>query len=199
MIRSLLFLLFLGYMGVLVFPSDTWAQTESKSKSRLQIQKSSPKANLPILLSKRSFRVDASWQANLDLKQNAYLSQWMKSNYAKSVSTTTSSTFVERRLLEENTNNDKYLFFNDRIQVSHAYPNPASEFVDLDYQVAGNQELRLVFYNVLGEQVKELPLDRDQRSIRVSMRDFANGLYLYQLVIDGRSVATKKIIVRKGV
>jgi hypothetical protein len=52
---------------------------------------------------------------------------------------------------------------------------------------------------VLGEQVKEISLDRDQRSIRVSMRDFSNGMYLYQLLIDGRSVSTKKLIVRKGV
>jgi hypothetical protein len=102
-------------------------------------------------------------------------------------------------MIEENSMNEKYLFFNDRIQVSHVYPNPATDFVDIDYQVSGNQDLRIVFYNVLGEQIKELSLDRDQRTIRVPMRDFSSGMYLYQLVIDGRSIATKKLIVRKGI
>jgi hypothetical protein len=54
------------------------------------------------------------------------------------------------------------------------------------------------FYNVLGEQVKEYALERDQRTLRISLREFSSGMYLYQLFIDGRSVATKKLIVRKG-
>ncbi len=199
MIRSVSHLLFIVLLGGIIFPSYLLAQTESKSKSRILVQRTPQKANLPILLSKRVFRVDPSLHANLDLRQNSYLSQWMKSNYAKTASTSTTAPNVERRLLEENTNSDKYLFYNDRIQVSHVYPNPATDFVDIDYQVSGNQDLRIVFYNVLGEQVKEISLDRDQRSIRVSMRDFSNGMYLYQLLIDGRSVATKKLIVRKGV
>lgn len=199
MIRPLSFALVVLLLGGIVYPSYLLAQTDSKSKSRLLIQKSPQKADLPILLSKRVFRVDLAWHANLDLKQNFYLSQWMKSNYAKTSSTSTSNAVIERRIVEENTNTDKYLFFNDRIQVTHVYPNPATDFVDIDYQFSGNQDLRIVFYNVIGEQIKELPLERDQRTVRVSMRDFANGMYLYQLFIDGRSVATKKLIVRKGV
>ncbi|MEK6547592.1 MAG: T9SS type A sorting domain-containing protein [Bacteroidota bacterium] len=174
------------------------AQNEAKSKSRLTIQRTSQRVNLPILLAKRSFHVNAALQTNLDLKQNSYVAQFMKSSFAKSNSTTIVGQLPERKLVEENSNNANYLFYNDRIQVSHAYPNPASDFLDIDYQVIGNQELRLGFYNVLGEQVKEFALDRDQKSLRISLRDFSSGMYLYQLMIDGRSVATKKIIVRKG-
>ena len=199
MTRTLSFFLFIALLGGLLFPSILLAQTETKSKSRILVQRSTPKANLPILVSRRFFRIDPVLRSNLDMKQNSYVSQWMKSTYAKPSTTNMVAPNAERRLTEENTNSDKYLFYNDRIQVSHVYPNPATDFVDIDYQVSGNQELRIVFYNVLGEQVKELSLDRDQRSIRVSMRDFANGMYMYQLVIDGRSVATKKLIVRKGV
>lgn len=196
-----LFGLFLFIVCLLGFlqPEVSLAQGVSKSKSRLYIQRVPQQPALPILLAKRSFRINPSLLTSLDLKQNSYLSQWLKSSYDKSSTSISVNTPVERRLIEENTNNDKYLFYNDRIQVSHVYPNPASDFVDLDYQVAGNQELRVSFYNVLGEQVKEFALDRDQRTIRVSLRDFSNGMYLYQLFIDGRSVATKKLIVRRGV
>jgi len=195
-IRKLfIFALILGFLS----PVGVRAQNDSKSKSRLTIQRTSQRVNLPILLAKRSFHVNAALQTNLDLKQNSYVAQFMKSSYAKSNSTTIVGQLPERKLVEENNNNVNYLFFNDRIQVSHAYPNPASDFVDIDYQVIGNQELRLGFYNVLGEQVKEFALDRDQKSLHISLRDFSSGMYLYQLTIDGRSVATKKIIVRKGI
>lgn len=188
------FALLLGYLS----PVFLHAQTEGKSKSRLTIQRTTQRVNLPILLSKRSFHVNPSLQTNLDLKQNSYITQILKSNYAKPSTTNIVAQVQERKLVEENSNNANYLFLNDRIQVSHAYPNPASDFLDIDFQIVGNQELRLGFYNVLGEQVKEFTLDRDQKSLRISLRDFSSGMYLYQLMIDGRSVATKKIIVRKG-
>jgi hypothetical protein len=192
--NTFFFALLLGYLS----PVFLHAQTEGKSKSRLTIQRTAQRVNLPILLSKRSFHVNPSLQTNLDLKQNSYITQILKSNYAKPSTTNIVAQVQERKLVEENSNNANYLFLNDRIQVSHAYPNPASDFLDIDFQIVGNQELRVGFYNVLGEQVKEFTLDRDQKSLRISLRDFASGMYLYQLMIDGRSVATKKIIVRKG-
>lgn len=198
MLQSIRNLFFLALLLASLSPVGMLAQNEAKSKSRLTIQRTSQRVNLPILLAKRSFHVNAALQTNLDLKQNSYVVQFMKSSFAKSNSTTIVGQLPERKLVEENSNNANYLFYNDRIQVSHAYPNPASDFLDIDYQVIGNQELRLGFYNVLGEQVKEFALDRDQKSLRISLRDFSSGMYLYQLMIDGRSVATKKIIVRKG-
>lgn len=189
-----IFALLLGFFS----PVFLHAQNEGKSKSRLSIQRTAQRVNLPILLAKRSFHVNPALQTNLDLKQNSYITQIMKSSFAKASTTNIVLQNQDRKLVEENSNNPNYLFFNDRIQVSHAYPNPASDFMDIDYQVVGNQDLRLGFYNVLGEQVKEFSLDRDQKTLRISLRDFSSGMYLYQLSIDGRSVATKKIIVRKG-
>lgn len=189
-----IFALLLGFFS----PVFLHAQNEGKSKSRLSIQRIAQRVNLPILLAKRSFHVNPALQTNLDLKQNSYITQIMKSSFAKASTTNIVGQNQDRKLVEENSNNPNYLFFNDRIQVSHAYPNPASDFMDIDYQVVGNQDLRLGFYNVLGEQVKEFSLDRDQKTLRISLRDFSSGMYLYQLSIDGRSVATKKIIVRKG-
>jgi len=198
MIKAVRSSFFFACLVVFLSPVFLLAQTEGKSKSRLTIQRTAQRVNLPILLSKRSFHVNPSLQTNLDLKQNSYITQILKSNYAKPSSTTIVAPLQDRKLVEENSNNANYLFLNDRIQVSHAYPNPASDFLDIDYQVVGNQELRLGFYNVLGEQVKEYTLDRDQKTLRISLRDFSSGMYLYQLIVDGRSVATKKIIVRKG-
>lgn len=94
---------------------------------------------------------------------------------------------------------ENYLFVNDRVQVSHVYPNPAVDYAEIDFQInAGVQDVKVTFYNILGQEIKEISLERDQRSVRIPMRDFNSGMYMYQLSIDGRSVATKKLIVRKG-
>ena len=93
---------------------------------------------------------------------------------------------------------ENYLFSNDRVWVSHVYPNPALDFVDIDFQIASSvREVKLTFYNVLGQEVKEAVLEKDQKSTHISLREFNSGMYMYQLSIDGRSVATKKLIVRK--
>ncbi len=93
---------------------------------------------------------------------------------------------------------ENYLFVNDRVWVSHVYPNPALDFVDIDFQIASSvREVTLTFYNVLGQEVKEVVLEKDQKNTHISLREFNSGMYMYQLSIDGRSVATKKLIVRK--
>lgn len=94
--------------------------------------------------------------------------------------------------------NDPYLFQGDRIFVSHLYPNPAVDFAQVDYQFSGNnQEVKIAIYNVLGLVVKEVELDREDRSVKISLRELNSGLYMYQLLLDGKPVATKKLMVRK--
>ncbi len=91
---------------------------------------------------------------------------------------------------------EQTLFHNERINASVLYPNPAQEYVQLDYHANGVQDLRLVFFNLLGQAVKEVNLDPKERSHRLPVRDLNNGMYLYQLWADGRSLATKKLIIR---
>jgi len=93
---------------------------------------------------------------------------------------------------------ENYLYSNDRVWVSHVYPNPSFDFVDIDFQIYPSvREAKLTFYNVLGQEVKEVVLEKDQKNTHISLRELNSGMYMYQLSIDGRSVATKKLIVRK--
>jgi hypothetical protein len=94
--------------------------------------------------------------------------------------------------------NDPYLFQGDRIFVSHLYPNPAADYALVDYQFSGNnQEIKIAIYNVLGLVVKEVELDREDHSAKISLKELNSGLYMYQLLVDGKPVATKKLMVRK--
>jgi hypothetical protein len=94
--------------------------------------------------------------------------------------------------------NEPYLFQGERIFVSHLYPNPAAEYALVDYQFSGNnQEVKIAIYNVLGLVVKEVELDKEDRNAKISLRELNSGLYMYQLLVDGKPVATKKLMVRK--
>jgi hypothetical protein len=58
------------------------------------------------------------------------------------------------------------------------------------------EEAKITFYNVLGNEMKEEILDKDQKKLRVSTREWNNGIYLYQLSSEGKSLVTKKLLVR---
>jgi hypothetical protein len=92
---------------------------------------------------------------------------------------------------------EEQLFVNDKISVSNMYPNPASEYADLDFNMAsGIRDAKVIIYNVLGSQMVELPLNKNDRKLRINTKDMPTGLYFYQLSLDGKKVATKKMLVR---
>lgn len=100
--------------------------------------------------------------------------------------------------LEAQMRAEELLFVNDKISVSNVYPNPASEYAELDFTIStGLRDAKLTFYNVLGSQVlQEFTLNRNDRKLRVNTKDLPTGLYFYQLSVDGKKVATKKMLVR---
>ncbi|MFL0162538.1 T9SS type A sorting domain-containing protein [Aquirufa salirivi] len=186
----------------LLFVESSWnvsAQGESKSRSRLEMKSKPNPVRLPILLAKRSFKINPQLQTNLNIQENTYISQFLKNTYAQASTTKSAEPIgMERKVYEETGTNDNYLFQSDRLVVSNLYPNPASDYADIDFQMlTSNQEVKIVMYNILGQEIKELILDKDQRNARISLRDFNSGMYMYQLMIDGRSIVTKKLIVRK--
>lgn len=89
------------------------------------------------------------------------------------------------------------LFSNDKLTVSNIYPNPASEYAEIDYNVKPSlRDVRLIIYNVLGSQVKEYTLDKGEKKLLVNTREMPTGIYFYQLSVEGEKVATKKMLVR---
>lgn len=98
---------------------------------------------------------------------------------------------------EQEGKTESRLFANERLWVSNVYPNPADDATEVDYQISGPVgEAKLILLNVLGAPVAEYGLDRGDRKVRIVTRDFATGYYLYQLSVDGKKVATKRLLVR---
>ncbi|WP_025762378.1 T9SS type A sorting domain-containing protein [Dyadobacter tibetensis] len=92
---------------------------------------------------------------------------------------------------------EEQLFSNEKITVSNIYPNPASEYAELDFTIQpGVREAKVIFYSILGTQMQEYDLKKSERKIRVNTREMPTGLYFYQLSLDGKKVATKKMLIR---
>lgn len=92
---------------------------------------------------------------------------------------------------------EEQLYSSDRITVSNVYPNPASDFAEFDYTIHSSiQDARVIFYNVLGSPVAEYALDKSDRKLHINTRELPTGMYFYQLAVEGKKVATKKMLIR---
>ncbi|TDE16383.1 T9SS type A sorting domain-containing protein [Dyadobacter psychrotolerans] len=92
---------------------------------------------------------------------------------------------------------EEQLYASDKITVSNIYPNPASEYAEIDYNMSSEiRDAKLIFYNVLGSKMDEYALTKNNRKLRVDTTVMPTGLYFYQLSLEGKKVATKKMLVR---
>lgn len=78
-----------------------------------------------------------------------------------------------------------------------AYPNPASENVNIDYSYSGNAvDLSLVVKNLMGAVVTRIPVSCNSNHVSLNLSDFTSGIYFYSLEADGKAVMTKKLLVK---
>jgi len=93
--------------------------------------------------------------------------------------------------------NDDYFFVNEKVKVKNAFPNPATDYAEIYYQIESSTEnAKIIIYNAIFANVGEYELDTSERQLRLPTRQLPTGLYYYQLLLDGKKVATKKLLVR---
>ncbi len=73
--------------------------------------------------------------------------------------------------------------------------NPANSTTTISYYVTGKQDAKLIVSNMLGSKVKEIPLALGQNSMTLSVKDMKAGVYIYSLVVDGKMMSSKKLVV----
>jgi hypothetical protein len=87
------------------------------------------------------------------------------------------------------------LFENHQISISNPYPYPANESVSFNYQLHQNVEARIVMYDVLGNEIANYRLQADYNKLVIQTSSLRTGVYLYSLVLDGKNVVTRKLVV----
>ncbi|MFC5407959.1 T9SS type A sorting domain-containing protein [Larkinella bovis] len=187
------------------------AQTDSsKPQSRLELGKKPATPNHAIPSKSFSFLKQHS-VTSLDrgdaIHKNTAINQFYRNQFLNAAASRTPArtataetgtlTVAEaRQSAEEARKADDRMYANEKIIVSNIYPNPANESAEIDYQISGNvKDAKLVFYNVLGAQVGEYILDKNERKIRIATSEMNSGMYFYQLSLDGKKIATKKLMV----
>lgn len=187
-------------IGVLILSNVALAQVE-KGKSRLDIGKK-PTTTAKSILPKTAF-VSKPMPSEVRLNKPSVVNQYFRNallnGSAKPVITKTSNSEISAtndRSIGGNENSDK-LYSSEKITVSNIYPNPAHDYATIDYTITGSvNEVNMSFYNLLGHEVANFEIDKSDRKLKVQTTNWDSGIYLYQLVIDGKKVVTKKLLVR---
>jgi hypothetical protein len=82
--------------------------------------------------------------------------------------------------------------------VSDAYPNPTNNTTQIDYIFPeGINEGEIVFYDLMGNEVKRFKVDKTFNTLLVSTADIAAGTYYYQLQTTTENSEGKKMVVIK--
>jgi hypothetical protein len=204
--------LVLFVLTLLLSGINTFAQTDSnRNKSRLDIKPKTKVAVPSSLFKKNSF---SYFQApfltldrNINYQRSSYINQYFTNSFflqtaknqvvkSEIVAPQPVVAVVENKN-DEFINTEDRLFSSDKLTVSNIYPNPADDHADIDYVISSQVgEAKITFYNVLGGEMKEEVLEKEQRKVRISTKEWNNGTYIYQLSSDGKSLATKKLLVR---
>jgi hypothetical protein len=75
------------------------------------------------------------------------------------------------------------------------YPNPASEILNIDLSQVNAAKLDITIINAAGARVYGIK-EYSQKQLSINVGDYNNGMYIMQFT-DGKSVARKKVIIRK--
>ncbi|MCO5237485.1 MAG: T9SS type A sorting domain-containing protein [Chitinophagaceae bacterium] len=82
------------------------------------------------------------------------------------------------------------------VKILKFYPNPATTYINFDFQKDYNRSYNLVIYNFLGKKVFEISVVNSSNQIDLS--DFPRGVYIFQLRNkDGRIIESGKFQVSK--
>ncbi len=85
----------------------------------------------------------------------------------------------------------------DKIEISEAYPNPATHYIQFDYRLTDKMsEGKITVYNLLGSMVGEHRLNKYDNRIQIPVDNLKAGIYFYTISINNKSLITKKFVVK---
>lgn len=101
-------------------------------------------------------------------------------------------------VISTSTSSDKTLAVRNVNELSVAYPNPAGTYTRIDYELSlSAKDAAIKIYNILGSEIRKIELANRQGTISIDTDSMTEGMYLYSLVVNGKTVSTKKFIVKK--
>jgi hypothetical protein len=85
----------------------------------------------------------------------------------------------------------------DKMVFKGPFPNPASQSTSFEYNLpASHSNAALIIRNMLGVEIENTLLENRSGKKSIDVSDYASGIYFYTLVVDGKIVQSKKLIVK---
>lgn len=81
-------------------------------------------------------------------------------------------------------------------EFSNAYPMPASNVVNFDYNFASSVDAEVAIYNMMGQEVLRSDISGTSGKLSLNVSDLADGVYFYSLVVNGKTEKSSKLVVR---
>ena len=85
----------------------------------------------------------------------------------------------------------------DMVRMDQNKPNPFSESTVIGLNIPEKtQKANIFIYDLSGKQIQNVPVaERGDTNITVYASDLGAGMYIYTLVVDGKVVVTRRMIV----
>lgn len=80
---------------------------------------------------------------------------------------------------------------------SNAYPVPAKDVVNFDYNFTSSKNAEIAIYNMMGQEVMRNEINGIQGKASVNVSNLAAGVYFYSLIVDGKTEKSNKLIIKK--
>lgn len=74
-----------------------------------------------------------------------------------------------------------------------AFPNPATDFSTIKFNMSQNEKIRIVIYNTMGELIEEMDTQSVQdgtNQVTISMAGWSEGVYLVTMIGERFSRST---------
>jgi len=84
----------------------------------------------------------------------------------------------------------------NNLTFSKAYPNPVNENINFNYNLKYNSNGFVTIHDVTGKQIVSLELVQGIEKVTYNTTALNNGIYFYNVYVDGVKTTTNKFIVR---
>ena len=84
-------------------------------------------------------------------------------------------------------------------ELTQNYPNPFNPFTTIQFSIPESGEVKLLVYNILGEQVAELVNESKEagvHTINFNATELNSGLYIYKLTAGSFSAFKKMMLLK---
>lgn len=85
----------------------------------------------------------------------------------------------------------------DKLVFKGPYPNPASQVAHFEYNLpASSGVAQMIIRNMLGVEIENMNFESRSGKKAIDVSSYPSGIYFYTLIVDGKAIQSKKLIVK---